>query len=425
MRQTIDFPAGRQNSRFQTNAYDGEWTRMVWGRDPGNPQGLGVVLRRGREPAPAAIPAGSPCIGPIRCCCATTWFMGSLGDHLAPRHPEPRGRQSLMFGFRYCGAAEVDGHPCIEVRGDNAPFNQNNNALVLYLAADRNDIPIRMEQYGTFGRNRLAPMMIGSCGGFREIAPGRWYPSQLTEFGFDIVAHVTQGRILLNWRRDTTIESVAPARGLDDAVFRDVVAPAGAQVQVQDEDSQYIGGFQQAEVGIVSLTLKDYLKLAAEAPSNPWQKQARGQARDAVVGKPAPEFPRGATWLGGGPLTWEDLRGHVVLLGFWAEWSDASRDELARLRRLRRDGLTIIAVHPPGSQLADIKKAIDAQGVDFPICIDAQGPGDSDAWGQLSSRFAVKSVPDAAVVNREGRIVARGPLQDVLDRTRVLVRSGR
>ena len=52
-------------------------------------------------------------------------------------------------------------------------------------------------------------------------------------------------------------------------------------------------------------------------------------------------------------MTRESLRGRVLILGFWAEWDEASRDDLARLNELHRDrtkdGLMVVGVHPPGA----------------------------------------------------------------------------
>ena len=49
---------------------------------------------------------------------------------------------------------------------------------------------------------------------------------------------MVQGWVLLYWRRDTTIESVTLAARVDEAVFRDVIVPAGSNVQVRDEDGR-------------------------------------------------------------------------------------------------------------------------------------------------------------------------------------------
>jgi hypothetical protein len=426
-RNRVDMPGAVPN--VQLTAYDGEWTRYVAGQDTRNLQGVGVSLRRGRQKGAWGFPSGIFVHRSHTLLLNTNWCFGSLAELLAAKPQIPTNQ--TYYHFRYCGAAEVDGRPCIEVRGDSAlpNWNATGGIVVVYLATDRDDLPVRIERYDNpFGRT-LMPTSIVRCDEFREVAPGLWYPARLTELSFDPWAQAVDGRLVLDHRRETVVESIGSAARIGVAAFREVVAPAGAQVQVQDEAGQQFGVFPQPEDGVVSLTLKGYLKLASEEPLNVWQRQARGQALDALVGKPAPGFPRGATWLNGQPKTWEALRGRVVLLGFWAEWSDACRDDLVRLERLHRDradgGLAIIGVHLPGSEPADIKKVVDALHLEFPICIDAEGPGGADAWGQLSGHFAVRSVPQAAIVNREGKIVACGRLEDVLARTRVLVQQGR
>ncbi len=211
--QKIAFPGDWQDTGFRVNAYDGQWTRFFWGQGPrDHPQGFGVTLRRGSAKGRGSISVHRPHTPMLR----RNWVFGSLGDTLASSPSDPSGQ--MPFRFRYCGAAEVDGHPCIEVRGDNTQGNFNqNNSLVLYLATDRNDIPIKVEHYGNYYGYRLMPMSISHSGDFREIAPGLWYPFHVTEYGFDIWAEISQGWLVLNWRRDTTIESVAPASQVSEA----------------------------------------------------------------------------------------------------------------------------------------------------------------------------------------------------------------
>ena len=93
-----------------------------------------------------------------------------------------------------------------------------------------------------------------------------------------------------------------------------------------------------------------------------------------MVGKPAPEFPKDATWLNGQGLTWEALRGKVVILDFWADWCGPCRNALPKLSQLHEareaNGLAIIGVHPPGSELQSIKNVMDEFNLTYPICID-------------------------------------------------------
>ncbi len=208
-----------------------------------------------------------------------------------------------------------------------------------------------------------------------------------------------------------------------------MIAPAGATIQVLDEDDRRLAVFQQAEEGVPTLTIAEYLKLLSRMPIPPREQQARQKAFDALVGKPAPAFPAGASWLGGRPLTWPALRGRVVILGFWAEWSDDDREDLARLNRLHQDraknGLTIVGIHPPGSEPTAIRKATDALHLEFPTCIDAPAAAGTNAWGELFGRFAVQAVPHAVAVNAGGKVIACGRLEDILARARASIPASR
>ena len=76
-----------------------------------------------------------------------------------------------------------------------------------------------------------------------------------------------QGWILLTWRRDYTIDSVTLTPKFDQSVFSDVIAPAGANVQVRDEKGdRNVGQIRQAESGIPAITDAHYRELLSEVP---------------------------------------------------------------------------------------------------------------------------------------------------------------
>jgi thiol-disulfide isomerase/thioredoxin len=145
---------------------------------------------------------------------------------------------------------------------------------------------------------------------------------------------------------------------------------------------------------------------------------AREQAIEALIGKSAPEFPTGCTWLNGEPLTWQSLRGRVVVLDFWADWCGPCRGALPELSRLHRDratnGLTIIGVHPPGSELESIKKVLDEYNLAYPICIDVPAREETKTvggfpfWGNYFAQFGVDAIPHFVVVDANGVVVASG-----------------
>ena len=243
---------GWHHTLTQVNAFDGSWSRLIWGYDLAIPNGLGVLVRRGRVKDDIARQNGIFVYTPHTLLLRQSWFFAPLARLLAGPREDRVGQITLRF--RYCGTAQVDGHPCTRFRGDATSKHTpaNDFTLVLYLATDRNDIPIKLEQYRKNNGNRLMPEYIARCDDFREIAPGLWFPFRVTEMGFRTGVHMGQGWIRLSLRRDYTIDSVTRAPTIDESIFRGVAAPAGADIRVQNEAGQRIAEFQQQRAGIPS-----------------------------------------------------------------------------------------------------------------------------------------------------------------------------
>jgi hypothetical protein len=274
-RQRNSTPDGERES-LRIEAFDGVWMRKL-GQSKGDAGEVhvGASLRKGGMGKAEGRHNGMPVYRPHMLMLRNDWFYGPLADWLVS--PWLDKSDKYPHQFRYCGECVVDGHPCIKLRGDmltgenGRPFQ----STVLFLAIDRNDIPIKLEYYGGNIGYRPMPAGIRYCEGLREIAPGVWYPFRITELAFDEWLPMAQGRILLNWRRDTTIESVTMAPDVDNALFHDVIVPEGTKVQVLDEDGNSIGEFEQPQDGAASIAPADYLKLLSQMKARAAGDKAR------------------------------------------------------------------------------------------------------------------------------------------------------
>jgi hypothetical protein len=59
----------------------------------------------------------------------------------------------------------------------------------------------------------------------------------------------------------------------------------------------------------------------------------------------------------------------------------------------------------------------------YPIYIDTQRPEGGVGFGAMSSALMIRGIPQAALIDQNGRIVAIGRLEEVLGRAQGLVRS--
>ncbi len=131
-----------------------------------------------------------------------------------------------------------------------------------------------------------------------------------------------------------------------------------------------------------------------------------GGALERAVPAPAFTHTSPADWLNSAPLTWEDLRGKVVLMDFWTfecwncyrsfPWMNALE---ARLQPL---GLQVIGVHTPEFEHEKVRENVVAKAAEFglhhPIMLD----NDFSYWRAMNNRYW----PAFYLVDKRGAIRA-------------------
>jgi thiol-disulfide isomerase/thioredoxin len=104
-----------------------------------------------------------------------------------------------------------------------------------------------------------------------------------------------------------------------------------------------------------------------------------------------PALSGAAGWLNSEPLSFADLRGHVVLIDFWTltciNWLRTEPYIRAWSRAYRDDGLIVIGVHTPEFSFereADrVAQAVKVRDIDYPVAIDS----DYAIWNAFDNHY--------------------------------------
>ena len=279
---------GLRVEQNEVQAFDGRWTRTIHRslRDD-QEERRWASLRKGGGGKAEGRHDGIPVLRPHTFLVRDDWLYGPLADLLVSPWHDKINKYRLRF--RYCGEEDTDGHPCVKLRGKVTPHEGRppQSFIALWLATDRNYIPIKLEHYG--GNFGLPPMPAGisRSDDFRQIAPGVWYPFRSTLLSFDNWQDMAQHRITLNWRRVYEVESATSSPKVDAGLFHEVVLPAGTKVQVSDEERNYLGQYDQDGEGVAEISPARYLSLLSGAKVRDEEQKARQRAIDALIGKPA------------------------------------------------------------------------------------------------------------------------------------------
>jgi protein SCO1/2 len=119
----------------------------------------------------------------------------------------------------------------------------------------------------------------------------------------------------------------------------------------------------------------------------------------AQPGHPAPTFSLATP--GGRYVSLQSLRGHPVLLNFWATWCTACRSEMPRLeswyRKLHGQGITILGVDDAEGTGA-VRDFVHRYGVNYPIALDTNGT--------VSARYGVSFLPVSVLIDAHGSVAS-------------------
>ena len=253
----------------------------------------------------------------------------------------------------------------------------------------------------------------------REVAPGRWLPmtQTMTTWYLD-----EQGKNAVDSTHQIRVTAVHVDEPLPDDLFQ-VDLPAG--ISISDATANPPLRYPEQP----GRTPAGWAEIIAQARQQAKPDRKRGQGQTALVGQPLPEFPLGAAWLGGPPLTGTNLAGRVILLVAWADWSDLSRVDLPALAALGRDhaadGLTVLGLHPPETDPATIARLAGDRAPGFPTLIDAPFPLGTSAWGVLYHQLGIDRIPYAILIGRDGTVAATGSPTDLIPRAIELARPAR
>jgi cytochrome c biogenesis protein CcmG/thiol:disulfide interchange protein DsbE len=124
----------------------------------------------------------------------------------------------------------------------------------------------------------------------------------------------------------------------------------------------------------------------------------------AMIDKPAPEFDLAAL-TGDGKLATEALKGHVVIINFFASWCVPCRIEHPILMRLATEEKLLLYGIAYKDKRADTERLLSRDG-------DPYRAIGVDADGRVGIDFGVYGVPETYVIDKSGHIRKRfvGPL---------------
>jgi cytochrome c biogenesis protein CcmG/thiol:disulfide interchange protein DsbE len=130
-----------------------------------------------------------------------------------------------------------------------------------------------------------------------------------------------------------------------------------------------------------------------------------------LVGHEAPDFALDVVYNGesGARIHLSDLKGHPVILDFWATWCGPCRAEAPVLdrvsRRHREKGLVVVGINTNDADERLAPAFAKQTGLSYPIVHDLED--------RVAAIYGVVDLPTLVVINAQGNVIAvRSGLED-------------
>jgi len=213
-----------------------------------------------------------------------------------------------------------------------------------------------------------------------------------------------QERMAIGMHLMTALQEVE--RG--EKVFADAFAAATDDEQRAEVRWYQVAALREREDRDDEAYYKALEKLAREFPDTTWGGIARDRIKAAehAIGKPP--VPLTLTTTDGKTIALADLKGKVVILDFWASWSDHAEEVETFLRDLHETwaekGLQIVGISLDDTR-GDFEGFVSRLKLPWPQVFDGRG------WlTHAALRYNVEAIPNVMVLDRAGNIVGHNLL---------------
>jgi thiol-disulfide isomerase/thioredoxin len=136
------------------------------------------------------------------------------------------------------------------------------------------------------------------------------------------------------------------------------------------------------------------------ASNGVWSARHLSALRPLSHGQPAPDFRLPRADGTPGTLALSELRGHVVVLDFWATWCPPCLAMMPTVHELdhewRARGVSFVGVNSDGGiDPAALQEFVVSHGISYPVVLDE---------GDVGGLYKVRSLPTMVVVGKDGAI---------------------